>query len=272
PPARSWQWFTQFHSAVRPAALIAAALLFVAAAGIFASPGVRSALTARLRSAFRSVQQPPARAANSALASAERGAEPDHRLTPGATRMVTISEVCAMPREQVVTDVSPSLRRQVLNEYGIADARLGDYEIDYLITPGLGGVEDIHNLWPEPSTSRTWNAHVKDALEEHLHEMVCAGKLDLSRAQRDLATDWIAAYKNYFHTDLPVKDLPLNDLSIKEPPTNDPPGIDLPGSVRSDLTRDRAPLAQFGRAIGSASVPIVGASYRSGFPPSPRGQ
>ncbi len=109
-----------------------------------------------------------------------------------------------MPHEEVVSEVSPSLRQQVFREYGIVNARPEDYEIDYLIAPGLGGVEDVHNLWPEPSTSRTWNAHVKDALEEHLHEMVCAGKVDLSTAQRDIATDWIKAYKKYFHTDTPL--------------------------------------------------------------------
>jgi hypothetical protein len=138
------------------------------------------------------------------LAAFEGGAEPDRRLTPGATRIVTVSDVCAMPREEVVSEVTPSLRQQVLREYGIANARPDDYEIDYLIAPGLGGVEELHNLWPEPSASPTWNAHVKDALEERLHEMVCAGKLDLSTAQRDIATDWIAAYKKYFHTDAPI--------------------------------------------------------------------
>jgi hypothetical protein len=100
--------------------------------------------------------------------------------------------------------VSTLLRQEVFQEYGIANARAGDYEIDYLIAPGLGGLEDIHNLWPEPYTSPMWNAHVKDALEERLHEMVCTGKLDLSTAQRDIATDWIAAYKKYFHTDKPL--------------------------------------------------------------------
>jgi hypothetical protein len=34
----------------------------------------------------------------------------------------------------------------------------------------------------------TWNAHVKDALEERLQAMVCAGRLDLSTAQRAIAT------------------------------------------------------------------------------------
>jgi hypothetical protein len=56
----------------------------------------------------------------------------------------------------------------------------------------------------EPSTDSTWNAHVKDVMEEHLHKMVCAGKLDLATAQRDIATDWIAAYKRYFHTETPL--------------------------------------------------------------------
>ena len=52
--------------------------------------------------------------------------------------------------------------------------------------------------------SAVWNARVKDALEEHLHEMVCAGELTLPAAQRDISKDWIATYKRYFHTDRPV--------------------------------------------------------------------
>ena len=72
-------------------------------------------------------------------------------------------------------EVPTLLRQEVFREYGIVNARADDYEIDFLIAPGLGGTEDIHNLWPEPYTSPTWNAHVKDALEEHLHQLVCAG-------------------------------------------------------------------------------------------------
>ena len=61
----------------------------------------------------------------------------------------------------------------------------------------MGGAEDIHNLWPEPTSSSAWNAHVKDALEERLHQLVCAGELDLPTAQQAIATDWITAYKKY---------------------------------------------------------------------------
>jgi hypothetical protein len=45
---------------------------------------------------------------------------------------------------------------------------------------------------------------VKDALEDRLREMVCDGTLDLSEAQREIAGNWIGAYKKYFHTDRPL--------------------------------------------------------------------
>jgi len=126
---------------------------------------------------------------------------PDRRLTPGATRPVSIGDVCSMRHEEVVHDVSGSLRQQVFREYGIVNPRPEDYEVDYLIAPGLGGTEDIRNLWPEPSTSSTWNAHRKDALEERLHQLVCDGELDLGTAQKAIATDWITAYEKYCKSD-----------------------------------------------------------------------
>jgi hypothetical protein len=189
PQASSWRWLFQFRSPVRAAAfvgIVGIALLITAAAGKFL------------------LQHSSLRAANSPVAEFDRGAEPDHSLTPGATRMVAIGDVCSMPHEEVVVDVSSSLRQKVFQEYGIVNAHANDYEIDYLIAPGLGGIEDIHNLWPEPYTSKMWNARVKDVLEERLHELVCKGKLDLPTAQHEISTDWIAAYKKYFHTDLPL--------------------------------------------------------------------
>jgi len=77
--------------------------------------------------------------------------------------------------------------------------------VDYLITPALGGADDIHNLWPQSYSSTVWNARVKDSLEDRLREMVCEGRLDLATAQHDLSADWISAYKKYFHTDRPVE-------------------------------------------------------------------
>ena len=36
--------------------------------------------------------------------------------------------------------------------------------------------------------------------------MVCRGDVDLTTAQHDISTDWIAAYRKYFHADRPVSD------------------------------------------------------------------
>jgi hypothetical protein len=128
---------------------------------------------------------------------------PQANLTPGATLPVTRADVCA-GNGGGVGMVPVSLQQQVFREYGLTDAKPEAYEVDYLITPELGGSSDIRNLWPQPYSSSVWNAHVKDALEERLHQMVCAGEIDLETAQRDISANWILAYKKYFHTDRPL--------------------------------------------------------------------
>jgi Putative zinc-finger len=128
---------------------------------------------------------------------------PNPSLTPGATVLVSRGEVCH--ESNTKNKVVPvSLRKQVFDEYGIRTAKPNAYEVDYLITPALGGADDIHNLWPQSYTATVWNAQVKDALEDHLRDMVCDGQLDLATAQREIAVNWIDAYKKYFHTDRPL--------------------------------------------------------------------
>jgi hypothetical protein len=140
----------------------------------------------------------------SAWASRTLSDEPDLRLTPGATVAVTASQVCGVGSAKTTPVIPISLERKVFELYGVSPARPDAYEVDYLITPELGGATDIRNLWPEPYQDTVWNAHVKDQLEERLHRMVCRGDMDLATAQRDISTDWIAAYRKYFHADRPV--------------------------------------------------------------------
>lgn len=128
---------------------------------------------------------------------------PDSRLTPGATVLVTRPSVCAQPNTKNKA-VSAALQKQVFEEYGIAGADPRMYEVDYLVTPALGGADDIHNLWPHSYRSTLWNAQVKDALEDRLRDMVCDGEMDLAEAQQEIAGNWIAAYKKYFHTSTPL--------------------------------------------------------------------
>jgi len=129
---------------------------------------------------------------------------PNPSLTPGATKPVVLSEICSSEHDQVVRRVSPGIREAVFREYGIAGASASDYEIDHLVTPGLGGSDDIRNLWPEPHYHAEWNSYVKDQLEDHLHHLVCTGQVSLSTAQSDMESNWVVAYQRYFNTDKPL--------------------------------------------------------------------
>jgi hypothetical protein len=135
---------------------------------------------------------------------------PDRSLTPGATRAVSMGDICSMDHDEVVRPVPEVLQKKVFQEYGLRNVRAENYEVDYLISPGLGGADDIRNLWPEPRYNTTWNSFVKDQLEDYLHESVCRGKISLASAQKDVASDWISAYKKYFHTEEPVGISSLN--------------------------------------------------------------
>jgi hypothetical protein len=129
---------------------------------------------------------------------------PEPSLTPGVAAGVNRDQICrSMPPKNRI--VPASLQRRVFEEYGISGAEPRAYEVDYLITPALGGADDIRNLWPQSYSSAVWNARVKDALEDRLHDLVCDGRLDLATAQRDISSDWIAAYKKYFETDEPLQ-------------------------------------------------------------------
>jgi hypothetical protein len=125
------------------------------------------------------------------------GPKPRFAITPGETRPITLQEVCDYSKAEVISrDIPLDMQQKVYAAYGIKYPQANQFEVDYLITPDLGGTESIRNLWPQPYSVR-WNAHVKDKLEERLHELVCGGKLGLATAQHDIAVDWIAAYKKY---------------------------------------------------------------------------
>jgi hypothetical protein len=133
---------------------------------------------------------------------AQASSLPRRALTPGTTRLVLARDLCASQDLDNDPPVNPSLEQAVFKEYGLPTSAEKDYALDYLISPALGGVDNIQNLWPQPYSS-TWNARVKDQLEDHLHELVCQGKVQLATAQNDISSDWIAAYKRYFNTDKP---------------------------------------------------------------------
>ena len=71
------------------------------------------------------------------------------------------------------------------------------YEEDHLIPLSIGGNPSSPlNLWPQPRFSE-WNAEKKDALELRFQKLVCRGELELNQARKEIAEDWISAYRKY---------------------------------------------------------------------------
>ena len=137
---------------------------------------------------------------------------PMSALTPGATRGLTVSNLCGEERDRPAP-ISAALHKEVFTSYGADIRRAAEYELDYLITPELGGATDVRNLWPQTYSNTPWNALVKDELERFLYRQVCDGALDLSTAQQQMAANWIAAYKGYFKTDQPLRDYAAQPLT-----------------------------------------------------------
>lgn len=131
---------------------------------------------------------------------------PDPRLTPGETLNVTVEQLAQPGYSGRVRHVTEATKRKVYAEYGIIPEN-GRYEVDHLISLELGGSNSIKNLWPESYDTQPWNAKVKDKLENRLHSLVIAGKMDLRTAQQEEAENWIAEYQQVFHLVYPSSSL-----------------------------------------------------------------
>jgi hypothetical protein len=85
-------------------------------------------------------------------------------------------------------------------EYGMAARHYGrTIEIDHIVSLELGGSNSIANLFPEPGSGIA-NYHVKDRLENRLHDMVCSGGVSLRAAQQQIAGNWEKLYTKVFHS------------------------------------------------------------------------
>ena len=130
---------------------------------------------------------------------------PDPQLTPGAinqevTQANIAQTVCVKGYSKTIrppANFTNRLKKRQILQYGYADRDPKHYEEDHLIPLSLGGAPDEpRNLWPEARASE-WGAAKKDQLEFVLYKMVCAHEISLADAQREIATQWIEAWKKY---------------------------------------------------------------------------
>ena len=91
--------------------------------------------------------------------------------------------------------VTAQMRKKAFANYDLEpDGQ--NYELDHLIPLALAGDNDVQNLWPQHYAGAQ-NAHVKDRLEVTLLGLLCDDKVELEAAQRDIAANWVIAYKKY---------------------------------------------------------------------------
>ena len=121
---------------------------------------------------------------------------PDRSCTPGATRKQASRRTVCRSGNAGAKSISAALAGQVRQLYGLSAATVG-YEIDHLISRSLGGSDSIENLWPQ-RTGRGLGFRQKNRLERRLRAAVCAGKLKLKNAQRQIKTNWLRAYNRGF--------------------------------------------------------------------------
>ena len=124
---------------------------------------------------------------------------PDPRCTPGAvdprvTQADIDRTICRAGYTRRVRPpewVTWPEKRASMAAYGdFGSARR--YEYDHLIPLELGGApNDPRNLWPEPGAS----PNPKDTLEDLLRRRVCGGRMSLAEARRQIARDWVTAYR-----------------------------------------------------------------------------
>jgi hypothetical protein len=128
---------------------------------------------------------------------------PDPACQPGATNadvtQSTIgSTICVSGWTSTVrppTSYTNPLKTRQIAEYGYTDTSLADYEEDHLIPLELGGSpRSAKNLWPEPRYQTGGKtAANKDAIENKLKSLVCAGTVTLAAARRAIAKNWVTA-------------------------------------------------------------------------------
>ena len=130
------------------------------------------------------------------------GARPDPRCSPGAYYTgLTRTVICAAGyRTSRVRDVPESEKHAVEAEYGLVPRAYGStLEIDHIVPLDLGGSNAISNLFPERAGAGP-GYHVKDRLEDRLPGLVCAGRMPLRTAQREIAANWEHLYRQVFGT------------------------------------------------------------------------
>lgn len=124
---------------------------------------------------------------------------PDPLFTKGSVAQgVSKEEICKPGWPDAHRNVSLWTKRQVFQRYKVRYEQ-GFYEVDHFIPLGLGGSNDLDNLWPQPFIqTRGLSAEEKNYVEQEARRRVCVLKtMSLRAAQNAIKDDWVQLYKKF---------------------------------------------------------------------------
>lgn len=140
---------------------------------------------------------------------------PDPKCTPGAINPTLTTQVLRDPdfRTCCVRDNATSAAQKTTTYgwYGIPHpsdntGQNQTCELDHLVSLELGGADTLDNIWPQcgPSGVSLPDRYFKekDMVENYLAQQVKSGQIDLSVAQKGIASDWtqyLEDAKAYYH-------------------------------------------------------------------------
>lgn len=135
---------------------------------------------------------------------------PDSTLTPGSNGSDDLNTICGstyLASHPDASTLTSNTTQQVYVNYQFPYKRavgpcVGGCVLDNLIPIGLGGTNDLTNLWPQPM-SGTWDVDKKNTLETVLRSRVCTvtaphtSSVSIGVARAEIAANWKAAYTKY---------------------------------------------------------------------------
>jgi hypothetical protein len=163
---------------------------------------------------------------------------PDEQKTPGDVLTTDPNVICVPGYTKTVRNVPQEVKEQAYRSYGIYSRQPGEFEVDHLISLELGGSNSIKNLWPESFVTHPLNAHIKDDLENKLHELICTHQIPVEQAQQEIAHNWIAAYAKYIGP-LPGENAEIPAHHEHQMPNEQPAIIDNPRATFANSSSDQ---------------------------------
>ena len=134
---------------------------------------------------------------------------PDTTKTPGDTnRAVMLMELCH-PEYLRGANIPPTVRANVLKNYGLTEANMNSYIMTFSIPVCLGGSATIKNIWPLKIKGE-WNYFQKKIIDKKLNHMVCNAEISLQEAREIIKSDWILAYKIFILQDTSIHYYPYS--------------------------------------------------------------